>query len=236
MKKIELYTFTYNDIDLLPFFLHYYEPIVDKMTFIDSGSNDGSLELLKNHNVIQTGLTWWDWDKLHWARQNIWKNSEYDIVMFPDLDEFFYHPKGLRKFLDLSTFDIYQLEGYQMVSRNFPSKGTNILNINQGVRLPLYDKYTIFNPKADVRFPNAHHIETTCNNICRYKIKLLHYKFLGVDHMLKRASVVKERVPKNSYCQVIEGNILEKFSGFVKNKQEYKEEIENLIKEAKPII
>ena len=233
--KIELYTFTYNDSALIPFFLRHYEPIVDRMTFIDSGSNDGSLSLLKDHRVIQTGLTWWDWDKLHWTRQNIWKGSEYDLVLFPDLDEFFYRPE-LRKFLEQNSFDIYQLEGYQMVSRNFPTKGSNILNINCGVRLPLYDKYTIFNPKADVRFPNAHRVETTSNNICRYQIKLLHYKFLGVDHMLKRAQEVQERVPKNSYCQVIEGNILQKFSGFVKNRQEYKEEIENLIKEAKPII
>lgn len=233
--KIELYTFTYNDSALIPFFLRHYEPIVDRMTFIDSGSNDDSLDLLKNHRVIHTGLTWWDWDKLHWTRQNIWKGSDYDLVIFPDLDEFFYRPE-LRKFLEQNHFDIYQMEGYQMVSRNFPANRSNILDINKGVRLPLYDKYTIFNPKADVRFPNAHHVETTSNNICRYQIKLLHYKFLGVDHMLKRAQEVQERVPKNSYCQVIEGNILQKFSGFVKNRQEYKEEIENLIKEAKPII
>lgn len=234
--RIELYTFTYNDIDFLPFFLRYYEPIVDKMTFIDSGSKDGTLELIKNHTIVHTGLTWWDWDKLHWTRQNIWKDSDFDIVLFPDLDEIFYSPIGLRTFLETYKYDIYRMEGYQMVSRNFPNQGTNILNINQGVRLPLYDKFTIFNPKADVNFPNAHHIDTTCRNICKNKIKLLHYKFLGVDHMLKRARIIQKRVPKNSYCQCIEGNILEKFSGFVKNRRKYQEEIENLIKEAKPIL
>lgn len=235
MKKIELFTFIYNDKDLLPFFLNHYEPLVDKMTFIDSGSDDGSLDLIKRHEVIQTGLTWWNWDVLHKIRQTIWKNSKYDLIFFPDLDEFFYR-KNLNYFLESSDYDIYQLEGFQMVSDKFPKPNTDILKINKGIPLPLHSKYTIFNPRADIEFIDAHNIKTSSENISRFEIKLLHYKYLGVANMVRRTKLIQSRVPENSYCPNIGGNILKKFTSYVKTEEEYKIEISQMLKEAKVII
>ena len=173
--KLESYTFVLNDEKILPFFLDYYTPIVDNMNFMDSGSTDNTVRIIKSygHKVTQTGLTFWDWDKMRNIYQNIWKGSKADYVFLMDADEFFYYP-NLRDFLEESVdnIDIYQMEGYQMVSNSFPK--SNIFDINMGVRLPLYDKSTIFNPRVDIYHENAHEIITTSKRICRRVIKLLH--------------------------------------------------------------
>lgn len=233
--KIELYAFTYNDEDILPFFLRHYEPLVDNMTFIDSGSTDKTLELIKKHEVIHTCLNWWDWDFLHDLRQNIWRSSVYDLIFFPDVDEFFYHP-DLRRFLETNRYDIYRMEGYQMVARRFPSKGTNILDLNMGVSCSLYNKYTLFDPKADLTFPDAHNVTTTSKDICSFKIKLLHYKYLGIDYLMKRTKSIIDRVPKDSYCECIGGNILKKYTGFVRTEKQFELELSQMLEDAKRVI
>ena len=232
--KIELFTFTYNDEDLLPFFLKHYESLVHKMTFIDSGSTDKTLEMVKNHNVVKTGLSWWDWDALHYMRNNIWRGSQYDLIFFPDLDEFFYRP-DLLDFLERSKADIYQLKGYQMVADSFPKNGS-MLDIKLGIPLPLHDKYTIFKPTADIVFPDAHNITTNSKSINRFGIKLLHYKYMGAKHMAERARKVKERVPANSFTHNINGNILKVFPSYFKTEEEYKVEIAGMLARAERII
>jgi hypothetical protein len=236
--KIELFTYVYNDEDMIPFFLKYYEPIVDKMTFIDSDSTDNTLKLLKNHEVVQTGITWWDWDAYHVIKNNIWRKSEYDLVFFPDLDEFLYR-KNLREFLETRGCDMYQMEGFQMVSNSFPEKGTDMLENNKGFPLPLHDKFSIFDPKLDFKFDTAHTISTTSTK--KYKtsvreIKLLHYKYLGVKNMLRRAEVIRYRVPLDSYTVGIKGNILAKFPTFVRSELEYKDEIKQMLKKCVKVV
>ena len=235
--KIELFTYTYNDEDFLPFFLDYYEPIVDKMTFIDSGSTDNTLEIIYDHghNIIETGLTWWDWDRLHEMKKSVWKGSEYDLIFFPDLDEIFYRP-NLKQWLEQNRFPIYQMEGFQMVSRSFPKKGSNILEINKGAPFSLYNKFTIFSPKADIEFPNAHVIGETKDRVDRFNIKCLHYKFIGIDSLMKRARTIIDRVPPGSYCHHIKGNILTVMTKMVRSREEYLEEIAEWEGKAKVVI
>ena len=235
--KIELFTFVFNDEDILPFFIRHYAPIVDKMTFIDSDSTDKTLKLIEKYEVIQTGFTWWDWDEYHKIRNIVWKQSEYDLIFFPDVDEFLYR-RNLREFLEKNedVYDIYQMEGFQMISANFPKPETDILEIKVGIPLPLHSKYAIFNPKADIYFPDAHNVETTSENVCRFEIKLLHYKYLGVRNMLRRAELIKSRVPSDSYTAKIKGNILERFSSFIKTEKEYTREFKQLLNRATKVI
>ena len=237
--KIHLYAFVYNDIDILPFFLKYYTPIVDKMIFYDSASTDGTLDLIKQYNgeVRQTGHKIWDWDAGLPLMNNMWKSDKCDYIIFADVDEIYYHP-NLRKLLELNKdrIDIYQMEGFQMVSREFPKLGSNILDINMGIPLPLHNKYRIFNPKCDIEYINAHDIKTSSEKINRFVIKLLHYKYLGIDIMVKRAAKIKARVPANSFCKGIGGNILKVYPAFVKTRQEYEVEINQMLKDARRVI
>lgn len=237
-KKIELFTWTFNDEDMLPFYLDYYAPLVDRMTVIDDGSTDKTLDILKKYGhcfditVIKTGKTWWDWDTGHLLRKNIWKGSKYDLIILADVDEIFYKV-GLRDFLDNTNFDIYQLEGWQMVSKEFPKYGTDdLLDIKLGSKWNLYDKFSIFKPSANIKMLNNHEIGKTNDSISRKEIKLLHYKFLGVDVLTKRAEGIKARVPVDSYCKGIKGNILKVYPGFVRTRVEYEREIEEMLKKA----
>jgi glycosyltransferase involved in cell wall biosynthesis len=240
-KTIEIFTFTYNDEDLLPFFLNYYAPLVDRITFMDSGSTDKTLSIIKKYSlcfnvrVLQTGLTWWDWDTGHMIRCNIWKGSSYDLIMLPDVDEIFYRP-DLREYLDATDFGIYQLEGWQMVSKDFPKPKTDLIDINKGERVKLYDKFSIFKPTAKIKMTSNHEIASTTESLSKGQIKLLHYKFVGVEFLLKRAEAIKRRVPKDSYTAGIKGNILKIYPGFIKSRQEYEKEIDQLVTRARQVV
>lgn len=235
--KVHLYAFVYNDADILPFFLKYYEPIVDRMVFYDSASTDGTLELIKKHEVRQTGHKIWDWDAGLPLMNNMWKGDKCDYVIFADVDEIYYH-QDLRQLLELNKdqIDIYQMEGFQMVSREFPKPDSNLLDINMGIPLPLHNKYRIFNPECDIEFINAHDIKTSSKKINRFTIKLLHYKYLGVQTMVKRAAKIKSRVPASSFCKGIGGNILKIYPAFVRTEKEYKAEIDQMLREARRVI
>lgn len=235
--KIDLFAFCYNDAQYVPFFLDYYKPIVDTITFIDSGSDDGTLKLIKDYKVIHTGLKTWDWDAGHVILQNVWKDSDADYVFFPNMDEIFYHP-NMRRFLErcLGRFDVFKMRGFQMVADGFPRQGDSLLTLKMGVPYKLYDKPMIFNPKVGITFVNAHEMTTTSKKVDNGSILLLHYKFLGVEEQLRRARLVLKRVPKDSFCKGIGGNILKVFPGLVKTRQEYAKEILDLKRQAKRII
>lgn len=186
---------------MLPHFLDYYS-FVDQMTFIDSGSNDRSIELIEqfsgswdgNVRICQTGITWWDHDELHKYRDNIWRGSKMDLVLFPDCDEIFYHPLGLRKFLEKTKNDLYHLQGFEMVSETFPS---SILDVKIGYPFFTYNKAMVFNPTIDIHFPNAHLVCSPTVNVNLGEIKLLHYRYMGSVHMRFRRDREASRLPKN---------------------------------------
>jgi hypothetical protein len=157
------------------------------------------------------------------------------LIFFPDADEILYR-KNLRQFLETNRYNLYQMEGYQMVSNSFPKATDSLLDIKMGFPLPLYSKFSIFSPKVDVCFDNAHTVTTTEKNICKFQIKLLHYKFVGVPFLLQRAKAIKERVPLNSHSEIIGGNILNIYPQFIRTKEEYTVEIVQMLKKAKKVI
>lgn len=207
MKTLDLYTFIYNDEDFLPYFLEYYS-FVDRMTFIDSGSTDKSLSILEEFSdryngfvrICQTGATWWDWDLLHPYRNQIWNDSKMDYILLPDCDEIFYHEEGLRNFLEKRNFDIYEMDGYEMVGE-LPEG--SILKVNKGVHHAVYNKSTLFNPKVDIWFPSAHVRCSPSANVNMGEVKLLHYRNLGIDLMKKRRDRERARLPKGFRARTI---------------------------------
>jgi glycosyltransferase involved in cell wall biosynthesis len=203
MKKYDLYTYTFNDEDILPFFLDYYK-WVDRMTFIDSGSTDRTLQILEKFaedeypliRIINTGLTFWNQEVLHEYRNIAWKDSKMDLILFPDCDEIFYIESGIREYLEATNYDIYEMDGYEMVSDIFPKK-LPITNIKTGFYHHVFNKSTIFSPKCDIVFLNAHIRCSTSEKVdMSGHIKLLHYRSMGLESCLKRNKRMADRLPK----------------------------------------
>ena len=228
-KTLDLYTVIYNDEDFLPYFLEYYS-FVDRMTFIDSNSTDRTIQILKdfatadhpNVRLIQSGATWWDWNLLHPYRNHIWKDSEMDIILFPDCDEIFYHPSGLRWYLENTDYDVYEMQGFEMVAPRLPDG--SILKVNKGVPFQVYNKFTIFKNGIDIKFPSAHTYCSPSPSVCKGEIKLLHYRNLGIELMKKRRDREKARLSKNFKYRAAHTD------------KEIKERFEKLTKEAVKVI
>jgi glycosyltransferase involved in cell wall biosynthesis len=244
MKTLDLYTYCYNNEDFMPFFLDYYTKIVDRITLIDNGSTDKTLDIIRSYakvggcaiRVIHSGMTFWDWDLGLVYRNSVWKESQFDIIIWADPDEIIYKKEGLRQFLESNDYDIYQTIGYDMVSNVFPKAGISILDIKTGTRAPLEDKFIVWKRGSNVESTSAHTIANTTEKISKGEITLLHYKYLGVEHLVRRAADIKARVPEDSICKGIGGNILKKYPGFVKTRQEYIEEIAYKVSKAINVI
>lgn len=207
--KIDIYSFSWNESLILPYFLRYYENIVDNIIFYDNGSTDGTIELLKNHPKVKMV----PWEIVNESafktsgkiRNNMWKESigEADWVIVCDTDEFVYH-KNLRDFLEIQRKmgkTLVQTIGYEMVSDSFPTTSQQIYKeVRTGVRVPKYDKTIVFNPNkiTEINYEMGSHKLNPVGEIkyCEDKLFLLHYKFLGLDYLLKRYKQLRSGIQR----------------------------------------
>jgi hypothetical protein len=83
-----------------------------------------------------------------------------------------------------------------MVADRFPDPDSNILDIRQGMYFQIYNKSTFFRPGIDIQFLNAHLRYSPSTSVDFGNIKLLHYRYLGLEHMKWRRDREKARLPK----------------------------------------
>jgi glycosyltransferase involved in cell wall biosynthesis len=200
--KITLYIICYNEQLILPHLLNYYSTIVDKIVVYDNESTDNTLKILneyKGNLEIRTFKTNHQLrDDIHSKIKNTcWIGDDSDYCIINDADEFIYHPFGLRNYLEQNLDnDFLTPVGYQMVSDNFPNDYSKLIieQVKKGTPDEFYNKLSIINPKrvVDINFkPGGHevHYEVIGPNIKTIldsNLKLLHYKFLGLEYVLNR--------------------------------------------------
>jgi len=245
---VHLYTLTYNEEEILPFFFQHYEGVVDKFFIYDNNSTDGTIEICKKRK--NTKVIKWDSNKklnefkLTEMRNTIWKKSKgkCDFVIMCDADEFLYFPSMtmLFRMLKRKKYSVVKPTGYGMVSKKFPAFGFERITdqVTRGFRAPLMDKCVVFNPNVitDMNFSLGSHYCMPEGVVKVYKPKdikfgpqLLHYKALGVDYALKRKNLYKTRVPKSIVKMGISKHYGADDDGFIKA-------IKRQIKMAKPVI
>jgi len=198
--KIHIYTICWNEERMLPFFLRHYEQIAERIVVYDNGSDDASQEIVCRHPIAELR----HFDSHGESREdieidvksNVWKESRRtaDFVIICDVDEFLFHPHLNKYLLDCRRRGITMPipDGYQMVSERFPTTTGQIYEeVKRGLYHSRWSKRVIFDPHAieEIHYaPGCHEADPVGKIFCDRvpQLKLLHFKFLGIDYLITR--------------------------------------------------
>jgi glycosyltransferase involved in cell wall biosynthesis len=207
--RITLYTFCYNEKEIIPYFLNHYSKIVDKIVVYDNQSTDNSVELLKSfkgceieirdyitNNEIQD-------DTLIKVKNNCWKDDNSDYIIVVDIDEFIYHP-NLREFLESHPdVDYFKPVGYDMVSDGVPTDYSKQIYeiIREGAPSINYSKKALFKREyvTETNFSYGCHAahyrgkKPLVEYVSNGDLKLLHYKCIDLEYVIAKHKHYGER-------------------------------------------
>lgn len=210
---VHYYAVCWNEERMLPFMFQHYDQFVDRYTIYDNYSDDGGdtiIQSRQNTKIIKFKTEGFDDTTHNNIKNNCWKRSrgKADYVIVCDMDEFIYH-KDIHQALSMlkkNKYSIVKPYGYNMYSTDYPIYDSHQLltdKVKRGVRVPMFDKCILFDPHAIVKInykPGAHE----CHPWGRVKsyqnddIKLLHYKYIGLEQLLERNRSYVTRLSKEN--------------------------------------
>lgn len=183
----------YNERAILPFFLRHYATIADEINIWDDHSTDGSRDILKAHPKVVLH----DWPHNNGIAEDYFLEHCYqtypqfvglaDWVIWPDLDEFLYHPQMASVLADAKKagHKVLASLGFNMANQGLPpddGKSQIYDLVKLGVLAPVYNKPVIFQPDSGVRWDRGKHHLASPPLAHDAGIKLLHYRFLGYEY------------------------------------------------------
>jgi hypothetical protein len=145
--KVDVYTFCYNEMVILPFLVDYWKKYADHVYIYDNGSTDGSIEFLEKFDwiTVRTYETEGGKDnsKMKEIRNEFWKDSrgKADLVVVCDTDEVLCGKnlrESLQKMLD-EECTICKPIWYTFVSETKPVYETGKL-LHENYPLAMLDK------------------------------------------------------------------------------------------------
>jgi hypothetical protein len=199
---------SWNEADLVGFFLRHYGPWVDRMVVYDDGSTDGTVELLRAHprvevrRFVRVFADSFVESQRH-LYNHVWKVSrgQADWVVITALDEHLHVPgKTMGRFLarlgDQGVTYIPAL-GYQMIADNLPRK-RKLLCRARTLGAPFWEmnKLSLFDPNAieETGFLHGRHTAEGAGRLClpeRDELLLLHYKYVGLERTFQRTKLLR---------------------------------------------
>jgi Glycosyl transferase family 2 len=196
-----------NEAAWMPFFLRHYSSFAEQIHVFDDGSTDGTRAIVQAHpkavlhDIPFTGLD--ELALLDLAYHEYPKAINHaDLVMWPDVDEFIYHPDiitALKRHLQ-SGYDCVRPLGFNMMGSVPVDDGHSQIweLLRTGIRAEVYSKPVIFRPECGIRWaPGKHKLadpkprrapeeDPTASN--PWRIKLLHYRYLTEEYTRIRSA------------------------------------------------
>lgn len=213
--SVHLYALCWNEERMLPSFLRHYESIVDRFCVFDDGSSDHSRVLLEGHPKVEVNEFEKVGDSYVLAAMRFyreaWKASRghADWVIVCNIDEHLYHRDLLGYLLRCRErgVTIVGTLGYEMVGDSFPEGPARLCDaVTRGVRWDRLDKVAVFDPTAitDIGYSPGRHVVRPAGRVVfpgRRTVRLLHYKYLGLDYLMRRQAELRTRLLPGDMAQ-----------------------------------
>lgn len=196
--KTWLYCLCGNEDAIIPYFMRWYAPEVDRLIMLDGGMTPQTMAAIHEYPSAEVQPSPFTPDNYDDAKFAAWIGVKYrearnraDWVIIVDADEFLWTGKSLRKSLeDYETLGTWAVRafGYQMAADHFPTDEGQLPDL---IRVGAYDrgynKTCCFLPSLNVRFSVGRHNCAIGNYEPAYTgMKLLHYRYFGDEYMRER--------------------------------------------------
>ncbi|MEJ0016213.1 MAG: glycosyltransferase family 2 protein [Acetobacteraceae bacterium] len=201
MSKIWLYTMSWNEERMLPFFFRHYDPWVDRYFVYDDGSTDRTLELFAAHPRVEVrrfGRVVHDSfvGSATWLQNLMWQDARghADWVVVTAIDEHLHHADiaGYLARCRRAGVTAVPALGFQMLADRFPDPADWLAGTHRlGAPFALMNKLSLFDPdriEATGYALGRHTAEPTGEVVYPEADELLnlHYKYLGLDYVRDR--------------------------------------------------
>jgi hypothetical protein len=155
---LQVYTLTWNEIEIIEWFLAHYGAIADRITVYDGGSTDGTREAVAacpKAELLDLQSGGKLRDDLHiQIKNNAWRGRGADWVICVDCDEFLFSPAAplseVLQQLEAAQVAVPRTTGVSMFSEtlfSFRSGQQLYEHITRGVRDDNYSKCVLFSPR-----------------------------------------------------------------------------------------
>jgi hypothetical protein len=206
--RVHVYAVCWNDMPMLPYFLRHYRCLDARFLLFDDGSTDGSLEYLRAQHDVEVAPFERDGRSFELSAlalyDEVWKRSRdrADWVVMCDVDEHVHHA-DLAGYLDRSKHEgvtAIEAVGYQMVTDSFPETERRLCDdFVHGARWEQMDKLAIFDPSAirAINYVAGRHAARPKGRVVFppvREVKLLHYRYLGLEYVRRRNSELGPRL------------------------------------------
>ena len=189
MSKIQIYTFTYNNADILPFVIDYWKSYATKVVVYDNMSTDCTINLLQQYDWIELYQydtnNKYDIDKINQIKQECISNSKLlkniDYVLVCDIDEVLRYTDDLDKVLadGITNKSNVNLNYYEVLFNKFPNYQQDIL-LQNFAEFGAVESLHINKKSVKPVLINLH-----ANNSSSYiNLEMLHLKFLSSQYLL----------------------------------------------------
>jgi glycosyltransferase involved in cell wall biosynthesis len=197
---ITIYSFTYNEELMLPFFIKHYRSRFHncRIVLYDNSSTDNTVEIAETNGCevrhYESGNSMNDY--VHMVIKNsCWKDSNTDWVLVCDLDELLDIDEKKLIAEELQCNTIINTEGWSLVNLN---DNQDLESMNHGFRDSMYDKKILFNKKfiSEINYDAGSHNCSPIGNVKYSNIiyKLYHYKYINPDLFVSRSLLTGKRL------------------------------------------